>query len=189
MIDFDKIISSILEQDYSIDELATQFTEALNKVTKDKNTKPIPAAAARKPVPKPTSVPTTKMSERDEYIRNITGFLRAHIKGEHFTPRDAGAIIWLSIVHDTDIGKSLTSFAELQDLMKFINHKVETMADEWQTNRKIKPKPVDPSLLNNNKDKGDNKECITKSKIEQTKTQFQRDMEEIDKFFNSIFSN
>ena len=156
-IDFDKIISSVMSEGCSAEDIAEKFSEALNRVTKAK-----------------------KISTRDGVIEKIEKTFNEHVEKNTLDLADAGALVWLCIVKDTDEGKAITSTEDLSDLMNFIYDDIEGTIEKWKIHKAVEPIINFDSFFNKRKE--------TKGNRGGTDRRVQTDEEKVRAFLKDLFS-
>lgn len=159
MIDFDKIISSVRSEGFSIEDIAAKFSEALNKAAKTEK----------------------KPSPRETLISHMEQTFDEHYKGQRLDLSDAAALVWLCAVKDTEVGKSITDVKELVDLYEFIGEDLEGTIEKWRVHKAIMP------VLGLNKSKGKRCAC-DETETCGTGRKAQTDEEKVKDFLRGLFS-
>lgn len=117
MIDFDAIVAAAMKDGTSREDLAMQFSAALNK-SKDAEVKKRPAT-------------------REDMINVISDIFDEHMKAERLDLADAAALVWLCAIDDTDIGKAMTSPKEMMDFLEFITDDLSHTTEKWQAQKAL----------------------------------------------------
>lgn len=119
MQDFKTMISQALDSGMSPEDIAKRFTDAFNE------------ANAKKEAP---------VSARDKLIKVIEDnfWFRVKKEKEKVSTLDAVALAWLTIVRDTEYGKSIEDTETLKDLFNHISDVVDHAADSFRLKKGLR---------------------------------------------------
>lgn len=121
MIDFDKLVSSMLDQGISAEDAAKQFTDALNKASNAKEERNQDKVCMQ------------------AMVRESLTRLKNRISEDKFDFSDASALLWLCSIKHPEIGKTLTSSDDLVEFMKFTNKDVEQFGKRFAAHKAFQP--------------------------------------------------
>lgn len=160
-MDFEKVIAAAMSAGETMEDIASKFTEAMNKAVGQKQEK--------------KEAPTT----REGMIKATMETLEKHFKGESLDLGDAAAIIWLSVLQDTDVGKDM-EMDEMRELFDFISDDVGATVEKWEVFKAVSP--VFDSVH------GTICRCAKKGKHEAHNSDRKTDEEAIKSFLKGLFS-
>lgn len=123
---FEDIFRDKINQGATVEDLAKMVTDVLNQITAEQKEAEAKEIEAKK-----------KKEAADGYIERLEDQFWTHVKNEHLSIHDGAVLVFLTIVKNTEFGRSIETKEELALLLKHIKGMVNAVEDTFKLTREF----------------------------------------------------